>query len=332
MKISSILEQIVSSKLHSLLVILFVLFNWGGAVNASTDNDQLYGGIGIQFQNKPIGNNYFRISDVLRGGPADKAGIQNDDLIAAINNHTEYSTSDEVAALLRGLVGSNVQLTIKRKESSLFSVNVTRELIKELSWLMHWANLGDTSYYKNGEIKGIKNHQTEIAFFDKDSGFNFPGKIADFSYTDKMEYGPKELGYSLRYRGEQQELIEVIVYNSGFEGIQNGTDGPLILKSHMRSYDGVQHLVRNGIYISFLDIKGINKFPSDFLNNNFSYIDTRIGTGKYRGYMFSRGQNKYFVKVRASTLESNKNPTMFEDKLNKFLKQLLLVLNKEYEG
>jgi hypothetical protein len=183
-----------------------------------------------------------------------------------------------------------------------------------------------------GDLKDIKNYQIEISFFDKDSGFYFPEKIADFSYTDKKKYGPKELGYSLRYRGEQQGRIDVYVYNLGFEDIQNGTDGPLILKNHMQAYDDVQSQVRNGIYTSFLDIKGVNKFPSDFLNNNFSYIDTRVGQGRQISYLFSRGQNKYFVKVRASVFESEEKLKLFEDKLNKFLKKLLLVLNKEYEG
>ena len=213
---------------------------------------------------------------------------------------------------------------------------------KAIKWLTKSAGQGDkrAQHYlrialelqKRKSAQDKQTNQTEIAFIDKDSGFHFPNKIAGFSYSYKHEYDNKELGYSLLYRGEQQERIDVYVYTLGAKGIQNGTDGPLVLKSHMQAYGEVQHQVQNGIYTSFLDIKDI-KFPPDFINNNFSYIDTRNDHGgRQRSYLLSRGQDGYFVKVRASTLESNKNSKMFEDKLNKFLKQLLLVLNKEYEG
>jgi carboxyl-terminal processing protease len=75
------------------------------------------------------------VSNVVPDGPADKAGVQQDDVITAIDGvSTKGMTLQQASSHLRGKAGTVVQLTIERDGKQLAQpISITRAEIHELS-------------------------------------------------------------------------------------------------------------------------------------------------------------------------------------------------------
>ena len=87
-----------------------------------------YGGIGIVVTPDP-NNGSLRVTQVLRGSPAEKVGIKTDDVITHVNG--EKLMPDHAIEKLRGPAHSNVDLTILRKgQDNALEVAVDREIIE----------------------------------------------------------------------------------------------------------------------------------------------------------------------------------------------------------
>lgn len=93
-----------------------------------------FGGTGIVIQVDDA-TKYIQVENVVPNGPADKAGIQQDDLITAIDGVTTKNlTIQQASSKLRGKEGTSVSLTIQRDGASLPSaVDITRAKIHQLS-------------------------------------------------------------------------------------------------------------------------------------------------------------------------------------------------------
>ena len=93
-----------------------------------------FGGTGIVIQTDDV-SKYILVENVVPDGPADKAGIQQDDLITAIDGvSTKGLTVQQASAKLRGKEGTAVSLTIQRDGAVLPSaVSITRAKIHQLS-------------------------------------------------------------------------------------------------------------------------------------------------------------------------------------------------------
>ncbi len=93
-----------------------------------------FGGTGIVIQADDQ-SKYILVSSVVPDAPADKAGIQQDDLITAIDGHsTKGWTIDRASAHLRGKAGTKVTLTIQRDKKLLpHPITLTRAKIHQLS-------------------------------------------------------------------------------------------------------------------------------------------------------------------------------------------------------
>jgi len=103
---------------------------------------KLNGGIGIALEERCgpttlcTGNanpTVFVIEDVLTGMPADRAGIQNDDVLEAVNGKSVYKSGSSLDSLSQGVVdnikgsaGTSVKLAVKRGTSTL-NFTVTRQ-------------------------------------------------------------------------------------------------------------------------------------------------------------------------------------------------------------
>lgn len=93
-----------------------------------------YGGIGsyIQQRNKPVKGVY--ITGPYENSPAAKAGVRSGDRIVAIDGDTVTGwTSDQVSAKLKGLMGTQLRLTVARPycgPDSMKHFTITRETIK----------------------------------------------------------------------------------------------------------------------------------------------------------------------------------------------------------
>jgi len=86
-------------------------------------------GVGLQIA-KDAENSVLRVIPPIEGSPAETAGLMPQDEILEINGTSTTTLSlDEAAARMRGAIGSQVNLTVGRKESEPFSVNVERDRI-----------------------------------------------------------------------------------------------------------------------------------------------------------------------------------------------------------
>jgi carboxyl-terminal processing protease len=92
-----------------------------------------FGGTGIVIQIDDA-TKLISVSNVIPDGPAEKAGIQQDDLIVSIDGaSTKGLTIQQASAKLRGKEGTTVTLTIQRSGSSIAPVAITRAKIHQLS-------------------------------------------------------------------------------------------------------------------------------------------------------------------------------------------------------
>jgi carboxyl-terminal processing protease len=89
-------------------------------------------GIVIQIDDK---TKYISVENVVPDGPADKAGIQQDDLITSIDGaSTKGMSLPQASGKLRGKEGTKVTLTIQRESSALAApITITRAKIHQLS-------------------------------------------------------------------------------------------------------------------------------------------------------------------------------------------------------
>ena len=103
------------------------------ALNEGLDGGS-FAGTGIVIQQDPQ-TKYIDVSNVVPDGPADKAGIQQDDVITAIDgSSTKGLTLEQASAHLRGKAGTQVQLSIQRDGKDLAQpVSIVRAQIHQLS-------------------------------------------------------------------------------------------------------------------------------------------------------------------------------------------------------
>jgi carboxyl-terminal processing protease len=103
------------------------------ALNEGLDGTSFAGtGIVIQVDDA---NKYIDVSNIVPDGPADKAGVQQDDVITAIDGvSTKGMTLQQASSHLRGKAGTQVQLTIMRDDKDLPQpISITHAQIHELS-------------------------------------------------------------------------------------------------------------------------------------------------------------------------------------------------------
>ena len=103
------------------------------ALNEGLDGGSFAGtGIVIQADDQ---THYIDVSNVVPDGPADKAGVQQDDIITAIDGvSTKGMTIQQASSHLRGKAGTSVQLSLVRDGKLLARpVAITRAEIHELS-------------------------------------------------------------------------------------------------------------------------------------------------------------------------------------------------------
>lgn len=90
--------------------------------------DPSFGGIGVTAQNTENG---IRIMSVIDGGAADMAGIKTGDILISVDEMiADEHSFEEVMDAVRGEIGTNVRIGIKRGEEIL-TFNIKRALVEE---------------------------------------------------------------------------------------------------------------------------------------------------------------------------------------------------------
>jgi carboxyl-terminal processing protease len=103
------------------------------ALNDGLDGGS-FAGTGIVIQSDPQ-TKYIEVSNVVPDAPADKAGIQQDDVILSIDGYsTKGLTIQQASTRLRGKTGTQVRLSIERDGKPLAApITITRAEIHQLS-------------------------------------------------------------------------------------------------------------------------------------------------------------------------------------------------------
>ena len=90
-----------------------------------------FAGIGISLISKAVDDDSLMIVEVIRGGPAEAAGLESGDKIVQIDSaRLRGLTSDEVVNALKGPIGSTVHLKVIRDKKPL-SFTLERKVIKD---------------------------------------------------------------------------------------------------------------------------------------------------------------------------------------------------------
>lgn len=127
--------------------------------------DGQFGGIGAYILRDEAGQ---VLLDPMVDSPAEQAGLQRDDILRAVNG-TEIApemTTDDVVLLVRGEVGTEVQLLIERAgNADLISMTITRAVIETPS--VTWQILEDepqVGYIKISMFSNRTNRELDRAF------------------------------------------------------------------------------------------------------------------------------------------------------------------------
>jgi carboxyl-terminal processing protease len=92
-----------------------------------------FSGVGIQMRVDEK-TKVLVVDEVIPGGPADKAGVQPDDVITTVDGHaTRGLTTEQDAKMLRGEKGTQVRLTIERSGAPVAPIVVVRDVIHQPS-------------------------------------------------------------------------------------------------------------------------------------------------------------------------------------------------------
>lgn len=125
-----------------------------------------YAGIGVMI-NKNEKLNYPEIVTVFKGSPAEKSGLLKGDIILEVDGKSTYGLSlDEVASMVKGKVGTQVNLKIKRDDKEL-AFTITRANIN--------IPLTEVKYYDNGKIGYLR-----ILMFSEGAGKDVQNALNEF--------------------------------------------------------------------------------------------------------------------------------------------------------
>ena len=87
-----------------------------------------FGGLGIEVT---MENGFVKVVSPIDDTPADKAGLQPEDLIISVDGVSIVGlTLNEAVEKLRGPIGSNVKIAVQRAQDEPFEVDITRKEIK----------------------------------------------------------------------------------------------------------------------------------------------------------------------------------------------------------
>lgn len=188
-----------------LIMFLFVLCSFSGV---SALEGQTVGGIGAGLINI---DGVIKINTIIANSPAEKAGLKKGDLILEINNE-KISDLNGAVSKLRGKIGTNVKLLIKRDDTTK-EYNISRGSI----FISDYMQIGEKAYFY---LKYLKYENGVYYFWTKELygawGKNYNKGYKDYYYS-KNQYAidlkngkcalVSELGY---------DKNDDILYNNDF--------------------------------------------------------------------------------------------------------------------
>lgn len=103
-----------------------------------------FGGLGIEIT---MEDGFVKVVSPIDDTPADKAGILSGDLIVGIDGESVLGmTLTEAVDLMRGEIGSEITITVKRGDKPVFDVTLSRDVIKMRS--VRYESFGNVGYIR----------------------------------------------------------------------------------------------------------------------------------------------------------------------------------------
>jgi hypothetical protein len=147
----------------------------GGGRRESLSFSTLSGTAGIVGLNYVIGGHgYPVVSDIYKGGPADKAGIKTSDEILAVgDNDTRYVGYLHLQPLLTGESGTKVSLKIRRSDGDIQTISIVRAAVESFKdpnlhkyevakWQESDAALKEAGAITDNQSDRLAAHQSEL--------------------------------------------------------------------------------------------------------------------------------------------------------------------------
>ena len=160
-----------------------------------TDTKGEFGGLGIEVG---MESGVVKVISPLDNSPAEREGVKAGDYIVKINdNQVQGKTLNEAVELMRGPVGSTIEITVRRiglRKSLIF--NITREIIQVAS--------------VKSEVLDKKIGYIRLTSFNENSDDQIKKKIKEFKKNKKIE------GYILDLRNNPGGLLGQAIKISDF--------------------------------------------------------------------------------------------------------------------
>ena len=163
--------------------------------NMQTETSGEFGGLGIEVG---MEHGVVKVISPIDNSPASKVGVKAGDYIVKINDiQVQGKTLTEAVELMRGPVGTDIEITVRRRgEKKALTFVITRDIIEVSS--------------VKSEIKDEKTGYMRLTSFNENSGDQIKNKIKEFKKNGKIE------NYILDLRNNPGGLLSQAIKISDF--------------------------------------------------------------------------------------------------------------------
>lgn len=173
-------EQLVESSIEEMLVSLgaySAFLNRSGYRDLQAQTRGNFGGLGIEVT---MEDGLVRVVAPIDGTPALRAGVEAGDLISHIDDEAVLGlTLDQAVKKMRGKVGSDIKLTVRRVDHEPFEIVITRAVIKIISVRSRLE--GEVGYIRVAQFNKQAKARVANAIkkFEEEAGIGLRGIVLD---------------------------------------------------------------------------------------------------------------------------------------------------------
>jgi carboxyl-terminal processing protease len=189
--------------------------------NMQTETSGEFGGLGIEVG---MEHGVVKVISPIDNSPASKVGVKAGDYIVKINDiQVQGKTLTEAVELMRGPVGTDIEITVRRRgEKKALTFVITRDIIEVAS--------------VKSEIKDEKTGYMRLTSFNENSGDQIKNKIKEFKKNGKIE------NYILDLRNNPGGLLSQAIKISDFF-LDNGE---IVSTKSKRKYENRKWFAKKG--------------------------------------------------------------------------------------